>query len=367
MIPPERRVVGYDGEVTASVSEEHALLEVLAAAEKDIGGRTHDEDGVLVRADLGLYAVADGAGGENAGNLASSIALATLARELEASRDAAQRAPTFDAVGLATQARRLSAAVHRANRDVLEIARSSARYRGMGTTVVALVVLPSEGIVHLAHVGDSRCYRLRAGRLELMTSDHSLANDVLEMRPDLPDEALLKLPRNVITRALGMNESVRVTVRSLDVAPGDRFVLCTDGLTDALSDEAIGSALLTTASVEEHARELVAEARAAQTDDNVAVVVVGIEAAPGVTSVPKRHATRPPPRRRSSSPPPRADRGDPSDPEIIVVESDSEEIPLPEVHVVPESAATRSMRSVLADLVSPRRRAVVPRPGPEEE
>src|SRR5688572_5369087 len=113
-------------------------LEVDAAGEKDVGGRDHDEDGILLRPDLGLFAVADGAGGENAGNVASSLALSSLARHFEATQKAAQKASLFDRLGLANAARRLSSGIQRANREVLEVARSSDRYRGMGTTIVAV-------------------------------------------------------------------------------------------------------------------------------------------------------------------------------------------------------------------------------------
>lgn len=319
------------------------LLDIDVAAEKNIGGRTYDEDAVLVRSDLRLFAVADGAGGQNGGNLASSIAVAAIARHFEATKEAMRGSPVFDSLGLPVAARRLSQAIALANKDVLEIARSSNRYQGMGTTMVAITPLPEHGVVHLAHVGDSRCYRMRAGRLEQLTQDHTLANDVLELRPDLSEDEAARLPRNVITRAIGMTENVRVSVRTLDLAPGDRFVLCSDGLTDALGDDEIAEILATTPSVREHVRELIQRAVNNGADDNLTALAVRVDAGPGVVAVPKRHATRPPPsRRRPSQPPPPPMDSDA--PEIILVDDDE-----PEIHVVPNAPMAPSMRDALSE------------------
>lgn len=338
-------------------SSEVPALEVEAHGEKDVGGREHDEDAVLVRGDLALFAVADGAGGENAGNVASSIALASLARHFEATAKSIKAGPLFDRLGIPMAARRLSSGIQRANKEVLEIARSSDRYRGMGTTIVALAPDLIASVVHVAHVGDSRCYRLRAGRLELVTQDHSLAQDVLELSPDIDDATSAKLPQNVITRALGMSETIRVSVRSLDLAVGDRFLLCSDGITDVLSDEEIAETLITAPSARESALAMVARAKAMPADDNVAVVIVKIEGAAGVVAVPKRHATRPHPS-RPLEPTPRSgvpgDRWD--DPEIIMV--DDSEPPQPReqiVHMVPRNARAQ-MLDALQEVMVPRPR-----------
>src|SRR6185295_2804941 len=110
-------------------------------------------------------------------------------------------------------------------------ARASKEKEGMGTTIVAAVPAPRSGAIHVAHVGDSRCYRLRARHFEQLTEDHSLLNDVLESWPDVDDSALARLPRNVVTRALGMDEKLRVSIRSYEMVGGDRYLLCSDGLT----------------------------------------------------------------------------------------------------------------------------------------
>src|SRR5207245_1899109 len=145
---------------------------------------------------------ADGAGGHNAGNVASALATTTVANVFETSATALAERPEVDDLGLWTTARRLAAAIRRANTEIIEVAKKTAKYRGMGTTLVALAFSTEGDVVHIAHVGDSRCYRLRGGLLEALTVDHSLVTDVLEMYPDAEDNLLARLPRHVVTRAL---------------------------------------------------------------------------------------------------------------------------------------------------------------------
>lgn len=313
-------------------------FQVSAFGHKDVGGRVHDEDAVLVRPDLGLFAVADGAGGDNAGNIAASVALASLARSFEESRGESTGV-LVDGLGILAGARRLSRAVHRAHREVLAIAKSHDRYRGMGTTVVALSLQLEHGLAHLASVGDSTCFRMRSGNLEQLSEDHTLGRDVLELTPDFDDEAAARLPRNVITRALGMKDTLRVSMRSFDVANGDRFVLASDGVADVLRDDVIVEILQTTRDVEEHARSLIRAALAAGPDDNCAVVVVSVQAALGVTSIPKAHHARPLRKQRHDSLLP--------EPEIVIVEEDdaSPDRWEAEVHAVPAPGA-----DVMSDL-----------------
>ncbi|HTQ43228.1 MAG TPA: protein phosphatase 2C domain-containing protein, partial [Polyangiaceae bacterium] len=220
----------------------HALLPVAAGA-TDIGQREHNEDHVLLRPELGLFVVADGAGGHNAGNVASALASTTVANYFETTAATLGARPEIDEFGLWTVARRLASAVQRANAEVIEVAKRTAKYQGMGTTLVAAAFSPDGDVIHVAHVGDSRCYRLRGGFLEPLTSDHSLVNDVLETHPDADDALLAKMPRHVVTRALGMEESVRVSMRTLRAMAGDLYLLCSDGLSDSLDDGVIEEAL----------------------------------------------------------------------------------------------------------------------------
>ncbi len=253
-------------------------LDVVAAGETDRGcRRAANEDALLVRSDVGLYVVADGAGGHSAGNVASAIATTALAKVFDASEPEYRDKPERDAFGLFTAARRLSVSVQKANQSVIEIARSSNKYRGMGTTIVCALVVPQTGRIHLASVGDSRCYRMRHGMLELLTSDHSILNDVMELYAELDDTALARLPRKAVTRALGLEERVRVSVRTLTALPGDRYLLCSDGLSSELDESAIGALLARDAPPAELVRDLVQAAKDAGGRDNVTAVVLEVK------------------------------------------------------------------------------------------
>jgi protein phosphatase len=138
---------------------------------------------VVVRPELGLFAVADGAGGHNAGDVAARLACDTIEAYFEKSVLEEAKQPAFDRFGIATAARRLSTSVHRANKAVVNLSRSSQKHKGMGTTIVVLSYARATAMMHVAHVGDSRCYRLRQGCLERLTEDHSLLTDVLEISP----------------------------------------------------------------------------------------------------------------------------------------------------------------------------------------
>lgn len=266
-----------------------------AAGDTHIGGREHNEDSILLRPDLDLYLVADGAGGHNAGNVASTLATTTVAHYFESTQEQASHAPAFDAMGLSWSARRLATAFQRANQEVIEIANASEAKKGMGTTLVAAYFDLPRSMLILGHVGDSRCYRLRDGRLEALTQDHTLINDVLEMRPDIDASTAAKLPRNVITNALGMDKTVRVSVRTHEVASGDRYVLCSDGLTDEVDDGQIQQALRIASTPDEAVRILIDLATDGAPRDNIAIVVLWCSVAPGVGKLPQKPI---PPRRR---------------------------------------------------------------------
>ncbi len=255
-----------------------ALVRMVAAGDTHIGMREHNEDAILIRREINLFALADGAGGENAGNVASSLALTTLAHRFE---EVGSEMPPFDVLGLPAGAKRLSAAIHRANAEIVQLAAASDKYLGMGTTIVAAFVEPDRAVMHLAHVGDSRCYRLRGGIVELLTQDHSLVTDVLELAPDLDEEKASELPTRVVTRALGMGKNVRVAVQSLALAPGDRYVLCSDGLTDQLDEEQIADALAQDVRSDALVKVFMDIAHAPRARDNIAIIVLDVHATGG--------------------------------------------------------------------------------------
>ena len=311
----------------------HALLPVAAGA-TDIGQREHNEDHVLLRPELGLFLLADGAGGHNAGNVASALATTTVANVFETSATSLGDRPEIDDFGLWTMARRLATAIQRANVEVIEIAKKTAKYQGMGTTLVALAFSPDGDVAHIAHVGDSRCYRLRGGLLEALTVDHSLVVDVLETHPDIDDALLGKMPRHVVTRALGMEESVRVTMRSQRALAGDLYLLCSDGLSDALDDGRLEELLGEAHSPEDHVRALIKAALAAGAQDNIAALVVACEE---TEVVPKRRPSARPVALPPPLPPSRRPIG--SAPEIIIVGVES--------RVVPSDSATAGLLDAL--------------------
>ncbi|HEX9619733.1 MAG TPA: protein phosphatase 2C domain-containing protein [Polyangiaceae bacterium] len=270
--------------------------------------RKHNEDSVLVRPDLCLFAVADGAGGHQAGEVASALAVRSLANYFGATVRATHDNSEFDGFGVPVGARRLSAAIHKANRDVLEIARTHERHRGMGTTVVAVSFSPRSALVHVGHAGDSRCYRLRGTHLEQLTKDHSLLTDLLEQRPDLDEGVLAKLPQNVVTRALGMEHELRVSMASHAALPGDRFLLCSDGLSSMLPPLQLADTLSQQEPPETVTHLLIAMANSAGGRDNIAALVVDCEGEP-----PGAPSWVPP------SPTADSYEGEQSDPELLII------------------------------------------------
>jgi serine/threonine protein phosphatase PrpC len=269
-------------------------LVLQGAGETDTGRRrSHNEDALLIREDLQLYAVADGAGGHNSGEVASALALRSLENYFGATVRRTHDLPEFDRLGIPNGARRLSSGVLKANRDIIDIAKSRPEHRGMGTTLVACAFSPRSGLMHVAHVGDSRFYRWRAGHLELLTQDHSLMTDVLEQRPDLEDTVLERLPKNIVTRALGLDPELRVSLRSYAVASGDRYLLCTDGLSGPVPADVLASALASDEPPAKVCRELIRLANEAGGPDNIGIIVIDCKAGPA-RAVP-RHVTAPPP------------------------------------------------------------------------
>lgn len=247
----------------------------------DTYGATHpgkrrecNEDVVLLRDDLHLYVVCDGAGGHDAGDVASTAAVRTIAKHFIETAARAQKAPVFDVNGIATGARRLCHALQKANRFIWEMSKSAQSKRGMGSTCVAACFTPAASLMHVVHVGDSRAYRWRNGHLDLLTQDHSVINEVIEQRPDLDDAVLGALPRHAVTRALGMEERLRVSFSSFEVVNGDRYMLCTDGLTGPVPPMEVAAALGSGEDPRGTVEMLIALANDAGGPDNIAVAVI---------------------------------------------------------------------------------------------
>lgn len=233
----------------------------------DVGRRREtNEDDFLLEPGRGVYAVADGMGGHAAGEIASRLAIETLREVLRRDVNANNGMSADEA------ADGLRGAVVEANRRICDSIRLHEERRGMGTTVVALVHAGGEAIV--GHVGDSRLYLLRGAELLRMTSDHSWVNEQVKLGLMNDDTAQRHPMRNIVTRALGSRQEVVVDLATVDIRPGDVFLLCSDGLNTMLTDEQIQSVLEARRTDPEAAcRELVDEANRHGGEDNVTVVV----------------------------------------------------------------------------------------------
>jgi protein phosphatase len=252
-----------------------------AAAVTDVGRiRSHNEDTYLLRLDHGLFLVADGMGGHQSGDVASALVRLSVSNFFDATRsDEESWSPVYDEPDddeLPPPARRLVAAIRKANADVYQVASNDTRRYGMGSTVVAAYLPPGTTRLFIGHVGDSRCYRIRDKRLELLTFDHSLVNEALALDPEMTEEELARLPSNIITRALGMEARVDVDVRETEVEKGDTYLLCSDGLSGLISSDEILEAIHLLDDPKEVCDVLVALANDAGGLDNITALVVRI-------------------------------------------------------------------------------------------
>jgi serine/threonine protein phosphatase PrpC len=236
--------------------------------------RGHNEDSFFLLADQNLYVVADGMGGHNSGEVASQVAVETLAnffRETENDEDLTW--PFKEDPAMRYEENRLSTGIKLANLRIYEMAASDEKHRGMGTTIVSLY-FGKEG-AYLGHVGDSRGYRVRAGEIAQMTEDHSLLNDYLKVHK-LTQKEIENFPhKNVIVRALGMKDSVVVDVKRLDLRSGDFYMLCSDGLSGMVPDDFIRDTVVKNGdNIEQSVQDLIALANKNGGLDNVTVVLV---------------------------------------------------------------------------------------------
>ena len=244
----------------------------------DVGlKRTHNEDNFACDDELGLYVVADGMGGHAAGEVASGTAVDAM-REfiLKYHGEPDVTWPFGVETSMSIDENALATAVRLANSAVCTLANENQAYSGMGTTVVGLLLNETKAIV--AHVGDSRLYRLRGEELTQITADHSWVNEQLRRNIISAEEAKSHRWRNVITRALGNKMDIEVELQPLDLQTGDVFLLCTDGLSGMISDEDIQQALLENIDNMPRATEaLLNQANANGGIDNVTALLVHMQ------------------------------------------------------------------------------------------
>ncbi|HUT77868.1 MAG TPA: Stp1/IreP family PP2C-type Ser/Thr phosphatase [Polyangia bacterium] len=244
----------------------------------DVGReREHNEDSYGLLPQYNLFLVADGMGGHRAGDVASQMAVKAVEDFFTATEKEDITWPFHFDPNLPFAVNRLVTAIQVANSRIYQGSLNNDEHQGMGTTIVAVHAVGGHQTTHIAHVGDSRCYRFRAGRLELLTMDHSLVNDYLRAAPDLTEEQLAELPRNVITRALGMQDAVAVDVQSIELAVGDILLLCSDGLSGMITDDEAREIIeAQRADLAQAAAALVERANEQGGEDNSTVVLIEV-------------------------------------------------------------------------------------------
>ncbi|MCU0662438.1 MAG: Stp1/IreP family PP2C-type Ser/Thr phosphatase [Myxococcota bacterium] len=241
----------------------------------DVGQeREHNEDSFGLLPQYNLFLVADGMGGHRAGDVASKTAIEAVSEFFLATEKEDITWPFHFDPNLPFAVNRLVTSVQVANSRIYQQSMRNPDQQGMGTTVVAIHFVEQGRTCHIAHVGDSRCYRIRDKAIELVTTDHSLINDYLRAAPDLTEEQLSELPRNVITRALGMQESVLVDFQTHKPQVGDINILCSDGLNGMLEDAMILQTVLDNqGDLDRAAAALIKAANDHGGEDNVTVVL----------------------------------------------------------------------------------------------
>jgi len=223
--------------------------------------RRRNEDAYV--AEPPLFAIADGMGGAQAGEVASGLAAAVLE----------------EATGDERGEERVASLIQEANRRVFQRSNEDAATSGMGTTMTVALIDNSDGTIAFGHVGDSRAYRIRGGALEQLTDDHSLVGELVRSGRLSPEEAETHPQRSVITRALGTEPDVDVDTFTTEAEPEDIYLLCSDGLTDMISTREILSVVEASRDLDDAARSLIDAANAGGGEDNITVVLFQIDGA----------------------------------------------------------------------------------------
>ncbi|HET9822562.1 MAG TPA: Stp1/IreP family PP2C-type Ser/Thr phosphatase [Burkholderiaceae bacterium] len=239
--------------------------------------RSNNEDSVTLDEPNALVVLADGMGGYNAGEVASGMATGFIKSELgrwlqEVGSDATD----------AEVRRAMDICVDNANRAIFNAANANPQYAGMGTTLVVAVFRGTRALI--GHVGDSRCYRLRGGRLTQLTRDHSLLQEQIDAGLITPEQASYSANKNLVTRAVGVEDTVLLEIHQHEVHPGDLYLMCSDGLSDMLPDETLGQLMQGVDALEEMGHALIEAANEAGGKDNIAVILVRAPGAPAAAS-----------------------------------------------------------------------------------
>ena len=254
-----------------------AQFRIEVAGETNVGRkRNHNEDNFAIIADYGLFLVADGMGGHAAGEVASKMALDSIQEFFAATQSDPERTWPYKMDRTkGYEENRLITGIKLANLRIYETAQRESKKRGMGTTFVG--IFSANDGVYVAHVGDSRVYRFRAGALEMLTEDHSLLNDYIKMKR-LTEEEIANFPhKNVIVRALGMKESVQVDTMSDAFKVGDVYLMCSDGLSGMIDDPGLAQILSSESDLDRASEALIAKANANGGVDNITCILARLE------------------------------------------------------------------------------------------
>ncbi len=240
--------------------------------------RTHNEDNLLVLPEARLFVVADGMGGHACGEVASEIVITNMREYFDrALGDGEATWPAREERGRSIGENMLNAGIKFSNYVIWEKGHSDARFKNMGTTVVAMHFDDDSAVI--AHVGDSRCYRLRGDVLTQITEDHSLLNDYKKMAVLTPEEEANFPHKNIIVRACGLKEDVKVDVQTDPPQVGDVYMLCSDGLSGEIEDDGILKIMVDAgADLEAMVNRLIDQACENGGKDNVTVIVARIDA-----------------------------------------------------------------------------------------
>ena len=241
--------------------------------------RSNNEDSVAIDEPHGLAVLADGMGGYNAGEVASGMATSFIKGELGRW--------LHEAAEVATDAevrRAMDICVDNANRAIFNAANANPQYAGMGTTLVVGVF--REGQLRLGHVGDSRAYRFRAGQLEQITRDHSLLQEQIDAGLITPEQAAFSANKNLVTRAVGVEDTVLLETHAHDLLPGDMFLMCSDGLSDMLDDATMAQLLQSHDALADAGQALVNAANDAGGKDNISLILVRVAGSPSSAARP---------------------------------------------------------------------------------
>ena len=249
---------------------------LLCVGQSDTGKvREHNEDTIAVDPEIGLLVLADGMGGYNAGEVASGIAVKTIVNLVRESVEREDMRVHDGGSGMSRPAIILRDAIHRANKIIYQTARTQPQCEGMGTTVVSALLFDNK--IAIAHVGDSRLYRLRSDKFEQVTMDHSLLQELVDRGFYSAEEAQRAANKNYVTRALGVEPNVEVEIQEIPVQKGDFYVLCSDGLSDMVEDDDIHLTISTfSANLDTVAKQLIQLTNDNGGRDNVSVVMAHV-------------------------------------------------------------------------------------------